>query len=97
MKLKQMGVKAGVSDLCLPYPKGAYCGLYIEMKYRDGRKQEAQKEFLSDMAEAGHFTCTCYSSQEAEAILEQYLSLEEGERMPCPNNCTLKNGKVLEK
>ena len=25
VKLKQMGVKAGVSDLCLPYPKGIYC------------------------------------------------------------------------
>ena len=33
VKLKQMGVKSGVSDLCLPYPKGIYCGLYIEMKY----------------------------------------------------------------
>lgn len=30
VKLKQMGVKTGVSDLCLPYPKGIYCGLYIE-------------------------------------------------------------------
>ena len=29
VKLKQMGVKAGVSDLILPYPKGSYCGLYI--------------------------------------------------------------------
>lgn len=35
VKLKQMGVKAGVSDLCLPYPKGIYCGLYIEMKFGD--------------------------------------------------------------
>ena len=33
VKFKQMGVKAGVSDLCLPYPKGIYCGLFIEMKY----------------------------------------------------------------
>lgn len=33
VKLKQMGVKSGVSDLCLPYPKGIYCGLYIEMKF----------------------------------------------------------------
>ena len=57
MKLKQMGVKAGVSDLCLPYPKGKYCGLYIEMKYGQGRHQESQKEFLKDMAEAGHYVC----------------------------------------
>lgn len=39
VKLKQMGVKAGVSDLCLPYPKGIYCGLYIEMKFGDNRQQ----------------------------------------------------------
>ena len=50
VKLKQMGVKAGVSDLCLPYPKGLYCGLYIEMKFGDNRQQETQKEFLADMA-----------------------------------------------
>lgn len=37
VKLKQMGVKAGVSDLCLPYPRGIYCGLYIEMKFGDSR------------------------------------------------------------
>lgn len=29
VKFKQMGVKAGVSDLQLPYPKGSYCGLFV--------------------------------------------------------------------
>lgn len=54
VKFKQMGVKAGVSDLCLPYPKGIYCGLFIEMKYGNNRQQDTQKEFLADMAAAGH-------------------------------------------
>lgn len=76
VKLKQMGVKAGVSDLCLPYPKGVYCGLYIEMKYGDGRYQPSQKEFLKDMAEAGHFVATCYSTEEAISVITRYLSLE---------------------
>lgn len=61
VKLKQMGVKSGVSDLCLPYPKGIYCGLYIEMKYDKGRHQPSQKEFLTDMAAAGHYVATCYT------------------------------------
>lgn len=43
VKFKQMGVKAGVSDLCLPYPKGIYCGLFIEMKYGNNRQQDTQK------------------------------------------------------
>jgi hypothetical protein len=75
VKLKQMGVKAGVSDLCLPYPKGKYCGLYIEMKYGQGRHQESQKEFLKDMAEAGHYVATCYTAEDAIQVLTEYCSL----------------------
>lgn len=104
VKLKQMGVKAGVSDLCLPYPKGAYCGLYIEMKYGKNKQQDTQKEFLADMAEAGHFVATCYSAEEAIKVLEEYLKLEkeektgfiEGtkEKMSFPNNSILKDGEI---
>jgi hypothetical protein len=75
IKLKQMGVKAGVSDLCLPYPKGVYCGLYIEMKFGNNRQQDTQKEFLADMAEAGHFVATCYSAEEAIKVIEEYCKL----------------------
>lgn len=76
VKLKQMGVKAGVSDLCLPYPKGIYCGLYIEMKFGTNLQQDTQKEFLQDMAEAGHFVATCYGAEEAVRVLEEYLMLD---------------------
>lgn len=104
-KLKQMGVKAGVSDLCLPYPRGMYCGLYIEMKYGSNRQQDTQKEFLADMAEAGHFVATCYSAEEAIKVIKMYLKLagfdqydvfEETERtaMSIPNNSILKDGKI---
>lgn len=77
VKLKQMGVKAGVSDLCLPYPRGIYCGLYIEMKFGDNRQQASQKEFLADMAEAGHFVATCYSAEEAIEVIKEYLNLKK--------------------
>ena len=107
VKLKQMGVKAGVSDLCLPYPKGLYCGLDIEMKFGDNRQQETQKEFLADMAAAGHFVATCYSAEEAIKVIEEYLKLEkeiqtgffeDAERttMSIPNNSILKNGEIKE-
>lgn len=57
------------------YPKGLYCGLYIEMKFGDNRQQETQKEFLSDMAAAGHFVATCYSAEEAVKVIEEYCEL----------------------
>lgn len=102
VKLKQMGVKAGVSDLCLPYPKGIYCGLYIEMKFGDNRQQASQKEFLTDMAEAGHFVATCYSAEEAIKVIKEYLTHapryvpEEDclNKMSIPNNSILKGGEV---
>lgn len=75
VKLKQMGVKAGVADLCLPYPKGIYCGLYVEMKFGNNRQQDTQKEFLADMAAAGHFVATCYSAEEAIKVIEEYCNL----------------------
>ena len=75
VKLKQMGVKAGVSDLCLPYPKGIYCGLYIEMKYGNNRQTDSQKDFLADMAAVGHFVATCYSAEEAISVITEYLGL----------------------
>ncbi|MDE7200590.1 MAG: VRR-NUC domain-containing protein [Lachnospiraceae bacterium] len=99
VKLKQMGVKSGVSDLCLPYPKGIYCGLYIEMKYGNNRQQPTQKEFLADMAAAGHFVATCYSAGDAIAIIKAYLQLEPAEIRGCemgiPNNSIFKEGKVI--
>ena len=100
VKFKQMGVKAGVADLCLPYPKGAYCGMYIEMKFGNNRQQESQKDFLSDMAAAGHFVVTCYSALDAVAVLEEYLNLsdrkhpERKQRMSIANNSILKNGSL---
>lgn len=107
VKFKQMGVKAGVSDLCLPYPKGIYYGLFIEMKYGNNRQQDTQKEFLADMAAAGHFVATCYSAEEAIKVIEEYLELIDGNEikamfiqgenkamMSFPNNSILKDGKV---
>lgn len=100
VKFKQMGVKAGVSDLCLPYPKGSYCGLFVEMKFGNNRQQDTQKEFLADMAAAGHFVVTCYSAEEAIKVIEEYLNLsdavhmERNLNMSIPNNSILKDGKI---
>lgn len=75
VKLKQMGVKAGVADLCLPYPKGCYHGMYIEMKYADNHPTKEQLAFLTCMKEAGYFVCICYSFEAAQEILIKYLNL----------------------
>lgn len=79
-KLKEMGVKAGVSDLFLPCPKGIYCGMYVEMKYGNNRHTDRQKEFLNDMAENRYFVVTCYSAEDAIKAIEKYIMLPAPER-----------------
>ncbi len=82
--LKQMGVKPGVSDLFLPQPAavfieehqqiGHYNGLFIEMKYGDGKVSKQQKEFLYDMMGRGYFVATCYSYNQAVEVIAGYLT-----------------------
>lgn len=76
VKLKQMGVVAGIPDLCLPVPKGIYNGLYIEMKYDRGRLEESQKEMLKQLAAVGHYCVVCYGADEAIKILKEYCDLK---------------------
>ena len=63
-------------------------------------EQDTQKEFLADMAAAGHFVATCYSAEEAIKVIEEYLNLsdavhmERNLKMSIPNNSILKDGKI---
>ena len=75
VKLKQMGVRSGISDLFLPCARGMYHGLYIEMKYGDGGLQQTQKEFLSDMTDAGYYVATCYTAEQAINVIKKYINL----------------------
>lgn len=81
-----MGVKSGVSDLYLPYPKGSYIGLFIEMKYGNNKLQDSQKEFLKDMSENGHYVITCYKAEDAIETIKDYLN----QKLKYPNNAILK-------
>lgn len=75
-KFKQMGVKAGVSDIQLPFPKGIYNGMFIELKYEHNSPTPNQREFLRAMQEAGHYCCVCFSAEAAAKALESYLNLD---------------------
>lgn len=82
-QMKAQGVRTGVADLCLPVRRGAWSGLYIEMKKPDEKpKREGSKGGVSDdQAEFGEFVkqqgfgwLVCYSWREAAEVIEQYLN-----------------------
>ena len=78
------GVRSGVSDLNLPYPRlthaGFYSGLYIELKTEKRRNQknggcsEDQLKFIEYANSVGYKAQVCYGWQEAVKAIEDYLS-----------------------
>ena len=77
-RLKGMGLKKGVPDLCLPVPRGGYHGLYVEMKRKDGgTATPEQKEWLRALDEQGYAVTLCHGWKAAAKEIEGYLRLRK--------------------
>lgn len=75
-RLKAEGVKAGVPDVCLPIPRGAYHGLYIEMKRLKGNDTtEDQDDWLEFLQSQGYCTAVCKGWEAATNVILDYLGL----------------------
>ena len=72
-RLKAEGVQAGVPDLFLPVARDGKHGLFIEMKARDGKLSNAQKEWITGLRLQGYWPMVCYSASEAILYLTRYL------------------------
>ncbi len=75
VNLKRQGVKAGVCDLFLPFAKGDYHGLYIEMKVKPNKLTDLQTRFIDFAVRSGYKAVVCYSAQEAIGVIVGYLGL----------------------
>lgn len=82
-KLKNMGVKAGVSDLFLPIPVGELHGLWIEMKAPAGETTKAgtvskeQSKWLEMMELSGYGAAVAFGADEAISIIKEYMGMED--------------------
>lgn len=76
-RLKAEGVRAGVPDLCLPYPAGGWHGLYIELKAPGGAATPEQREWLARLRAAGYRAEVCVGWQAAAFVLTEYLNPKE--------------------
>ena len=77
-RLKEQGVRAGVSDLFLPIARGGFHGLWLEFKA--GAPYTAavtpqQKQWLALMTEQGYCAHLCIGIEEAFSTLENYMAL----------------------
>lgn len=71
---KRQGVRAGVADLFLSVPRGAFSGLWIEMKRTDGRVRPEQREFLSQMQSLGYDCAVCRGAEAAREKIHAYMT-----------------------
>jgi len=74
-QLKAEGVKPGVPDLFLAYPKNGFPGLFIEMKRRvGGRLSPVQLEWRDRLSKSGYCVRVCLGWEEAKAAIIEYLT-----------------------
>lgn len=77
-RLKQQGVRAGVSDLFLPIARGGYFGLWIEFKAappNDAAVSDSQREWVSEMLSQGYLATIKLGAKAALATLAEYMKL----------------------
>lgn len=76
-KLKRMGLRKGVSDFFLPFPRSKYHGLWIELK-RDAKsaKTPEQIEWIDYMKALDYAAHFAYGFESAQSIILDYLKLE---------------------
>lgn len=75
--LKAAGMKAGIPDISLPVARQGFHGLYIEMKFGDGKTTKAQKDFMELLQQQGYKTVVAYGAEQAREILRNYLARGE--------------------
>lgn len=77
-RLKDMGTKAGMPDLCLPVIRSTSeqlsGALYIELKKPGGSPKENQIECMDRLWAAGNTCVICQGWEEARTVILDYLN-----------------------
>lgn len=90
-RLKDEGVTAGIPDLHIPLPRGAYASLYIEMKDgKKGRLSDHQKQLINLLQSYGNKVVVCRT-------IEEFMREVNGYLQPSSNNGTIDNNRITKK
>lgn len=73
-RLKRMGVRAGIPDLCLPVPRDPYHGLWVELKVGKNTPTPEQLRWMNELNGQGYCAVVCYGADEAMRVIEAYLT-----------------------
>jgi hypothetical protein len=95
-KLKSLGLKAGVPDLCLPVAAQGFHALYVEMKRVKGSTtSEEQKSWHAALRERGNRVEVCKGAGEAIAVIRDYLGMHGQREQPAPASPALDHWRAV--
>jgi hypothetical protein len=80
-KLKAMGARKGVVDVISPFPGPGGSGLALELKAPGKKPTPDQAEFLAKAAEHDWVHGVCYSLEEFQRLVRQYMGVPPSVRM----------------
>lgn len=72
-RLKRMGVRRGVPDICVPCAHYEYRGLYIELKAEGKKPTPEQRKVLEHLEQQGYFVAVCDSFDKFKACVDWYM------------------------
>lgn len=91
VKMKAEGLKKGMVDWCLPWPKQDFiagemvghgnfyvvCGLYVEMKVKPNKPTPEQEAWLEWLSSVGFVAKVAWSADQAIGYLKEYVNPDE--------------------
>lgn len=72
-KLKLMGFRAGIPDICLMLPSDGYHGLFVELKKAGGTASKDQKKMLSMLTKMGYICFVINNFETFKNVITFYL------------------------
>ncbi len=73
-RMKATGYQAGFPDLFIYEPRNQYNGLAIELKVKGNYASPKQKMVLGKLKDAGYRTEICTGFDNAQKVIDEYLS-----------------------
>lgn len=78
VKLKLMGVRAGVPDLFFAFPSGTFHGAFFELKAGKNTCTPAQRQMQADLQSQGYRVAVCRELEEFQKTITRYINEGKG-------------------
>lgn len=75
IRAKRMGLVSGVPDICVPIPRGGFCGLYLELKrLKGGVLSDNQAYWIEALRNQKYRVEVCRGADAAIEVIEDYFN-----------------------